>query len=194
MPILSRPIDVHTRRLHLRPPQASDAEPLYALFANWEVMRWLSSPPWPYALGDARLFIDARRAPHPDFITAAIVLDDALIGIVDAIIKPASPIQRERGYAIGYWIGQPYWGRGYMSEAARGFIAHVFATIPDDTIFSGAFAENVASLRIQEKLGFARDGEAMSFSNPHGRDVLHVNTSLTRARFAAAAAVDQATG
>ena len=56
----------------------------------------------------------------------------------------------------------------------------------DDTIFSGAFVDNAASLRIQEKLGFTRDGEAMSFSNPHGKDVLHVNTSLTRARFAVA--------
>lgn len=72
-----------------------------------------------------------------------------------------------------------------MSEAARGFIAHVFATIPDETIFSGAFVDNVASLRIQGKLGFTRDGEGLFYSNPNGKDVLHVNTSLTRGRFAA---------
>jgi RimJ/RimL family protein N-acetyltransferase len=181
MAVLSNPIDVRTRRLHLRPPRESDAGHLYRLFNNWEVMRWLDSPPWPYEAEHARSFIDARKVPSSEFITAAIVLDDALIGMIDAIIKPPSTIQREGGYAIGYWIGQPYWGRGYMSEAARGFIAHVFATIPDETIFSGAFADNVASLRIQEKLGFVRDGQAMSFSNPHGKDVLHVNTSLTRA-------------
>jgi RimJ/RimL family protein N-acetyltransferase len=193
MTILDTQIDVRTRRLHLRPPCENDAEPLYALFNNWEVMRWLSSPPWPYALNDAHAFINARKAPNPEFITAAIVLDGALIGVIDAIIKPASAIQRERGYSVGYWIGQPYWGRGYMSEAARGFITHVFAIIPDDIIFSGAFAENMASLRIQEKVGFARDGEAMFFSNPHRKDVLQVNTSLTRARFAACN-TDQATG
>lgn len=59
----------------------------------------------------------------------------------------------------------------------------MFAAIPDDTIFSGAFVGNAASLRIQENLGFVRDGEGMFFSNPHGKDVLHVNTSLTRGRF-----------
>jgi RimJ/RimL family protein N-acetyltransferase len=186
MTAIDMSIDVRTARLHLRPPRESDAAPLYALFNNWEVMRWLSSPPWPYALSDAHFFINARKAPNPGFITAAVVLDGLLIGIIDAILKPKSAIQREPGYAIGYWIGQPYWGGGYMSEAARGLIAHVFATIPDDTIFSGAFADNIASLRIQEKLGFMRDGEAMSFSNPHSKDVLHVNTSLTRARFAGA--------
>jgi len=186
MTILDTQIDVRTRRLWLRPPRESDAEQLYTLFANWDVVRWLSAPPWPYALDDARSFIVARKAPNPECITSAIVLDNTVIGIVDAIIKPASTVQRERGYAIGYWIGQPYWGQGHMSEAARAFIAHVFATIPDETIYSGAFVDNTASLRIQEKLGFTRDGEAMSFSNPHGKDVLHVNTSLTRARFAGA--------
>ena len=171
MTILDTQIDVRTRRLWLRPPRASDADRLYALFNNWEVIRWLDAPPWPYRPEHARFFVSERNKSNPDFITAAIIHDDALIGVIDAVLKPASTIQRKPGYSIGYWIGQPCWGHGYMSEAAHGFIAHVFATIPDDITFSGAFADNVASLGIQEKLGFARDGEAMSFSNPHGKDV-----------------------
>ena len=151
-------------------------------------MRWLDSPPWPYTPEHARDFVTLRKSPSADFITTAIVLDDGLIGIIDALLKLRSILQRERGYAIGYWIGQPFWGRGYMSEAARGFFPHVFATIPDDTIYSGAFRDNAASLRIQEKLGFERDGEGISFSNTHQRDMAHINTALTRARFAAVTA------
>src|SRR5205085_4952543 len=166
MPLLEQ-INVRTARLWLRAPRESDAERLYDLFANWQVMRWLDSPPWPYRPEHAREFIDVRKSPSADFITTAIVLDDGLIGIIDALLKLRSILQRERGYAIGYWIGQPFWGRGYMSEAARGFFPHVFATIPDDTIYSGAFRDNAASLRIQEKLGFERDDEAVSFSNAH---------------------------
>jgi RimJ/RimL family protein N-acetyltransferase len=49
MAIVDTQIDVRTR-----PPRESDAEPLFALFANWQVMRWLSSPPWPYTPDDAR--------------------------------------------------------------------------------------------------------------------------------------------
>ena len=93
-------------------------------------------------------------------------------------------IQRARGYAIGYWLGQPYWGHGYTSEAARGSIAHVFAAITDDTTFGGAFVDNAASLRIQEMLGFERSGEAIFFSNPNDKDMPHANTSLARADFA----------
>jgi RimJ/RimL family protein N-acetyltransferase len=176
-------IDVRTRRLHLRPPRESDADRLYALFNNWEVMRWLSSPPWPYALDDARAFVRSRAKGEGGALGGAITLGGELIGIADVIVKPASAIQRERGYSLGYWLGQPYWGHGFMTEAARALLAHVFATISDDTIFSGAFAGNAASLRIQQKLGFVRDGEGMFFSNPHRKDVLHVNTSLTRRRF-----------
>ncbi|MGZ3291465.1 MAG: GNAT family N-acetyltransferase, partial [Xanthobacteraceae bacterium] len=61
-----------------------------------------------------------------------------------------------------------------------------FAHIPDDTIYSGAFRANAASLRIQDKLGFARDGEAMLFANPQGKEMPHVATSVTRAAFASA--------
>lgn len=185
MTVLDSQTDVRTARLHLRPLRESDCEQLYELFVNWEVMRWLSSPPWPYSRDDARDFIAARKLPDPDFITAAIVLDDIFIGSIGAIMKPASAVQPQRGYNIGYWIGQPYWGLGYMSEVARAFVAHVFATIPDDTIYSGAFVDNAASLRIQEKLGFQPVSNAALFSNSNRKEMPHIGTVLTRERFAA---------
>jgi RimJ/RimL family protein N-acetyltransferase len=188
MAIPAAQFEIRTARLVLRPPRDSDAERLYQLLASWEVMRWLDSPPWPYKPHHAREFVNLRKLPSAECITAAIVLDGALIGVIDAFLKPRGPLQRERGNAIGYWLGQPFWGRGYMTEAARGFLLHVFAAIPDDTIYSGAFRDNAASLRIQEKLGFAHDGEAAAFSNTHQKDMHHVNTVLTRARFAAVTA------
>lgn len=185
MAIIGKPAnEIRTARLVLRPLREGDDTRIFALFANWNVVRYLSSPPWPYAADDARDFVQHRLSGGVDPLTAVITRDDALIGMTDVIVKPASPVQRERGYSLGYWIGEPYWGRGYMSEAVRAFIAHVFASIPDDTIYSGAFRENAASLRIQDKLGFTRDGEAMFFANPHGKEMPHVSTSITRARFA----------
>jgi RimJ/RimL family protein N-acetyltransferase len=188
MTIPDAQFEIRTARLVLRPPRDSDAERLFELFGNWEVIRWLDAPPWPYAPEHAREFVSRRKSPSADSITAAIVLDGRLIGVIDAVVKPASHLQSERGYAIGYWIAQPFWGRGYMSEAARGFCTHVFAAIGDDAIYSGAFRDNAASLRVQEKLGFERCGEAVSFSNPHQKNMHHVNTVLTRARFAAVTA------
>jgi RimJ/RimL family protein N-acetyltransferase len=186
MTALDHAINVCTARLSLRSFRDDDAEPLYSLFANWEVIRWLDSPPWPYAPDDARDYIAARKHNTPDCITAAIALDDRLIGGIDAVFTAAGRHQRGPGHAVGYWLAQPCWGKGYMSEAARGFLAYVFDSIPDDAIYSGAYSENAASLRVQEKLGFVHDGQAQLFSRPLGKAVPHINTVLTRTRFAAA--------
>ena len=87
------------------------------------------------------------------------------------------------GPNLGYWLGRPYWGRGYITEAARGLLGRVFDAGLGDVVYSGAFADNAASLRVQEKLGFERDGETMAYSRPRDGKFPHVNTVLTRARF-----------
>ncbi len=176
---------IRTARLLLRGLRATDAEPLLALFANWEVVRWLSTPPWPYSLDDARAFIAAQMdlaTARSDYL--AITLDGALIGGVDARSnRPAGAPARSP--ILGYWLGQPYWGRGYMTEAVPAFVRRLFASTAADTIYSGAFADNAASLRVQEKLGFERTGEEMLYCRPCGAKRLHVNTELPRSRFRA---------
>jgi RimJ/RimL family protein N-acetyltransferase len=173
-----------TRRLALRPLRAGDDARLFELFANWSVMRFLSSPPWPYSREDANAFVRLRIPPEQtDSITLAITREGAPIGCIDVIRKPASAVQRDDGYNLGYWLGEPFWGAGLMSEAARAFVVHFFAMKPDDVLYSGAFSENAASLRIQEKLGFRRDGGNMFYSRPRDGEFPHVSTSLTRAVF-----------
>lgn len=186
MSIADRQPVIQTARLVLRPLRIGDDARIFELIANWEVLRYLSSPPWPYERDHARAFVDMRTQPDPDVITSVITHDGALVGIIDAAIKPASAAQPLRGYAIGYWLGQPYWGQGFMSEAAHPFVAHVFDVTGEDTIYSGALSENIASLRIQEKLGFVQDGEATLYMPAHGRELPSANTVLTRARFASA--------
>jgi RimJ/RimL family protein N-acetyltransferase len=176
---------IRTQRLLLRPLRGSDAEALFALFNDWQVVCWLSSPPWPYALDDAHSYINGRLKQELTTTTFAITLDDALIGCIDSRTNAPAHMQRAPGPNLGYWLGQPYWRRGYMTEAARGFVAYVFASASSDTVYSGAFAGNEPSLRVQEKLGFVRDGEKMLFSRPRNEMLPHVNTKLTRAAFEA---------
>jgi RimJ/RimL family protein N-acetyltransferase len=177
---------IRTERLTLRPLRKEDAGRVFALFADWEVIRWLNAPPWPYALADAEDFIRQQDAsPAIAGSTFAITRDGVLIGGIDAPLRPASADQRRAGPSLGYWIGRPYWGHGYMTEAARGFIARLFATRTDAAIYSGALVGNAASLRVQDKLGFARDGNSMIYARPHQRDVPHINTVLTRTSFEA---------
>jgi RimJ/RimL family protein N-acetyltransferase len=173
---------IRTARLLLRPLRTSDAEPLFALFADWEVIRRLSMPPWPYALEDAHSFIREHLNQDLASTTFAITLKEALIGGIDVRMKPANQSQRGPGPNLGYWLGRPYWGCGYMTEAARGFLVRVFDAGFGDVVYSGAFVDNAASLRVQEKLGFERDGETMLYSRPRDGEFPHVNTVLTRER------------
>ena len=178
---------IRTARLLMRPLQPADAEPLLALFDNWQVVRWLSMPPWPYTLADAVDFIMPRVTQTPAETNFAITLGGNLVGGIGTRMKEAGHLQAAAGPNLGYWLGQPYWGRGYMTEAARGVLARAFAAGLGETIYSGAFADNVASLRVQERLGFVRASESMLFSRPRGAEFPHVNTQLTRSAFEAAA-------
>ena len=178
---------IQTERLLLRPLRPDDAEALFALFANWEVIRWLSMPPWPYSVADAHSFIAGQLRLDLAMKTFAITCDGSLIGGIDirinGRINDGGASQSGPGPHLGYWLGQPYWGRGYMTEAARAFIGQVFNTGLGDVIYSGAFAGNAPSLRIQEKLGFVRDGETMLYARPRDRTFPHINTKLTQHAF-----------
>jgi RimJ/RimL family protein N-acetyltransferase len=175
---------IRTERLLLRPLRPSDAEPLFAQFASWEVVRWLSTPPWPYTLDDARSFIALQLGREPAATGyLAVTLDDALIGGVEAGGRDAAGAARSP--TLGYWLAQLHWGHGYMTEAAGAYIARLFAATAVDTIYSGAFVGNEASLRVQDKLGFERTGDALVYCRPCGAKLAHVNTQIARSRFLA---------
>ena len=176
-------ITIETERLLLRPLRMSDAHALFVLFTDWEVIRWLSLPPWPYRLDDAHEFIHGQLHQDLTKTTFALTLADTLIGSIDARMHPAGHSQSGPGPNLGYWLGRRYWGRGYMTEAARSFAAYLFRSGGGDTIYSGAFADNAASLRVQAKLGFVRDGETMLYARPRNEKFPHINTRLTQANF-----------
>jgi RimJ/RimL family protein N-acetyltransferase len=178
-------LTLRTRQLLLRRLRLDDAEPLFALFNNWNVVRFLSSPPWPYLPEDSKLFAGAAagRTRELDEDVLAITHGNVFVGLISVRYREANDLQRGAGPNIGYWIGEPFWGRGFVTEAVDAVVRHLFATLDADAIYCGAFADNPASLRVQAKCGFVRDGETTLFSNPRGATLPHVNTKLTRARF-----------
>ena len=82
---------------------------------------------------------------------------------------------------LGYWVGKPYWGKGFASEMARGLIRHVFATTNRDAIPISHFADNPASARVIAKCGFVPTGSRRMFSLARGHEVDARTYRLTRA-------------
>ena len=173
---------ISTACLRLRPVTQADAPALTALFAEWEVIRWLSGPPWPYTEQDMRDFIGgvlSGATPDPE-INFVIEHGAEAVGAMSWRQRKASHLQAGSGPNIGFWLGRVHWGRGFMTEAVTGLVDHLFASTDADVIYCGAFFENERSLHIQRKLGFTIDGQTTLRSRARAIDLPHTNTLLPR--------------
>lgn len=169
-----------TKRLLLRPLRLDDAPRIAELIGAWEVIRWLAMPPYPYHLSDAESFVaeTQERGSRWNSADFAVDVDGAIAGTVGYA-------PRHQGISFGYWLGQPYWGQGYMTEAVAAALAHFFASPNADELASGILEGNPASLHIQEKFGFEVVGRSEIFSVPNGKALLHIDTRLTRQSYEA---------
>ncbi len=165
-----------TRRLTLRPPLEVDADAIAKGLSNFNVSRMLAPVPHPYALEDAQDFI-ARKMEYPEPCLFTIHRNELIgsMGVHD----------REAGPTLGYWLAEPYWGKGYATEAARAVLAYAFRYFDCDVIRSQAFCDNEASLRVMEKLGFEQVGTGTHFNKARNEELPDVRTELTRAEFEA---------
>ena len=81
--------------------------------------------------------------------------DERLIGSVGLHLKGHTDLtERADECELGYWIGQPYWGHGYMTEAAREMLRHAFEDLGMRAVWCGYYDGNERSRRVQEKCGF----------------------------------------
>ena len=138
--------EIKTDRLALRPLQESDAAAVADFAGDIEVARMTARIPHPCTIEDATAWIAGLAGT--DEAVFAILLDDTLIGCTGYC-----PVEETRA-EIGYWIGKPWWGRGYATEAARALVGHAFEQGAFEVLVSGHFADNPASARVLEKLGF----------------------------------------
>jgi RimJ/RimL family protein N-acetyltransferase len=156
-----------TRRLTLRPLMSGDAAAVTTGIGNYDVARWMSSVPYPYAQADAEAFI-ARLGDDP---TWAICVDDGLQGVIST------------GAELGYWLARPVWGLGYATEAGDAAIDAWFARGDAGDLRSGYLAGNDRSARVLAKLGFIVTGDGTRRMRALGQDVDSTEMVLTRTRW-----------
>lgn len=139
----------------LRPLRPSDAASL-ARHANnvriWDNVRDYFPHPYKQTDADAFIALASGKRPAQDF---AIVIGGEAVGCIGYV--PGTDIERVSA-EVGYWLGQPYWGRGVMSEAVDALAEHVFTTTGILRLFATVFDRNTASMRVLEKAGFRKVG------------------------------------
>ncbi|KQW75087.1 hypothetical protein ASC89_26205 [Devosia sp. Root413D1] len=146
------PHRIETPRLVLRAPIRGDVPDLVKLADNKAIADRLSRLPHPYTRADGIGFIEII-AQRPDERPYAITLNDQFIGVVGFTFHEGQLPE------LGYWLGEPYWGRGIMSEAVKGLVEAAFGTRLFPRLRARALASNDGSLNVLTKAGFARIGE-----------------------------------
>lgn len=157
-----------TERLLLRPGWREDALQLAHLLADGTVARSVSRMPFPYGEPEALDFIGQEHDPLLPRLLAFSRTNGA-----PRLVGGCGLHRNEEGdVELGYWIGQPYWGLGFATEAARAVLCMARAC-GHGVIRAGHFVDNPASGRVLRKLGFRPTGEfTRRYSVARGDEVL----------------------
>ena len=135
---------LETARLVLRAPRLEDAKPIAMLVNDRRIAENTARIPHPYVLDDATEWINARCGSDRNYV---IVHEGEVIGACGIQMRGDAP-------ELGYWLGVPFWGRGYATEAAHALIDHAFGDLGYAMLTAGARVSNLASRRVLQKCGF----------------------------------------
>lgn len=172
---------IRTERLVLRAPRPQDLDRCAELLGDYEVARMLSRVPHPYDLDRGRVFLDRSAAawltwPSCDELPFHVDLDGKMIGGVGFRTLRQTP-------EIGYWLGRPYWGKGFMSEAVQAAVEWLFQNSSHKLLASEVMADNPVSLKVLQKIGFTEVSQVGCQSISRGASVSAIRTELMRENY-----------
>ncbi len=168
--------------IRLEPIALAHAPAVQALAADPRIAD-TSNVPFPYPADGAAAWIRytlALRDLGREVNFAIVREPGTLVGVCGVLNIEGSPRRGE----LGYWVGVPFWGRGYASAAARELVRRVFEEHGVEELYSSCLVRNPASWRVLEKTGFRHVGfgtHPNSKWTPHDRFALF---ELTRGEWA----------
>ena len=158
---------IETKRLWLRWPRAADAAAIARFAGDKAVAEMTGRIPHPYPSGAAEEFVLFARRQN--------AAGEALLLSIADRSRPTETIgviaieRRDHDRAVlGYWLGQPHWGKGKATEAAQALVDAClsYSTVP--RIHASARVVNPASRRVLEKCGFQYEGQGMENAPARG--------------------------
>jgi len=151
-PYRERSIPVlETKRLALRAPRLEDAKTVAALANDRRIAENTARIPHPYKVKDAEGFIGTANKAGGEAVFLITLRDKTVIGACGIV-------PQDQTAELGYWLGVPYWGKGYATEALHAVIDYAFGDLEHEALQAGARVTNPASRRVLEKCGFQWTG------------------------------------
>lgn len=151
--ILNTATENLTGSVTFQPFQNVDAIELAELANNIKIASFVKdSFPFPYTVYDALCWIDfCKNSSKTNFFSKAIIYNGQFAGGIGVLRQ--DDIFRNNG-EIGYWLGEPYWSKGIMSEAVKQMTAWIFENTTIERLYAGVFSTNNASMRVLEKADY----------------------------------------
>jgi RimJ/RimL family protein N-acetyltransferase len=145
-----------TQRLSLRPFTPEDAKDVQKLAGNKNVSEQTLNIPYPYRDGMAEAWISNQTHNWKNGTEVIYAITDKnskqLLGTVSLVKTDHSKAE------LGYWVGEPYWGRGYCTEAVKALFEFAFTNLDIGKIVAEHVRSNHTSGRVMEKTGMRRVG------------------------------------
>jgi len=160
----------------LRPVARADASGVVACLGDLEVARNLVRVPVPYTLEHANEWLDRVEADAGERNQTLAIDAGGFCGVVNIVAGEDGPL-------LSYFLLRSHWGRGIMGEAVDAAIKLYFDTRPGDRILSAILEGNVASLKLQKRIGFVQTGSSMLYCHPREREVKSIATELSRSDY-----------
>ncbi|MBQ4821971.1 GNAT family protein [Aquimarina sp. MMG016] len=137
--------------LVLRPWKMDDLENLVVYANNYKIARNLTNKfPYPYTEEDGVRFINYTLEDKTAHIFAIEINGEVCGGIG---LHPHTDVECKNA-ELGYWLAEPFWGRGIMTQAIKEIIDYGFAKIDINRIFARPYGSNIGSQKVLEKTGF----------------------------------------
>ncbi len=147
-----------TERLVLRAPRNEDVDAIARLADNLHVAEMLSRMPHPYTKDHAVDFVRRANAGEIGKCVYAITLAQSgtFIGCcgINYRRRDEHSMSHRDELEIGYWLGEPHWGKGYATEAAHALVDLVFRATQVEKLHASCRVSNIASRRVIYKSGF----------------------------------------
>ena len=158
---------LQTERLIVRPYTLADAPRVQELAGAAEIADTTLTIPHPYEDGMAEEWISTHPERFNDDKGVAFAITLAKTGELIGSISLGFTLDHSRA-EMGYWIGLPYWNRGYCTEAARAVLEYGFKELALQRILAHQLTRNPASGKVMAKIGMKHEGTARKHIRKNG--------------------------
>jgi RimJ/RimL family protein N-acetyltransferase len=144
--------------INLRQLRRSDSSSIQRYANNRRISKYVTHLPYPYLLCDARKWINTSHRLLRTGRGYHFGIEGKENGTILGCVGLNNINLRDKNAEVGYWLGVPFWGKGYTSEAVKLIVGYSFQDLRLRRVYAIVHCSNLGSIRVLRRSGFRREG------------------------------------